>query len=49
MKIKNKDGKSWISKYYNPHKSIPPTINIVNCEVETVELKGDNLIIRVKK
>jgi len=43
MKIKNYDGRAWISKW----KGSPNTIHIVNAEVEEAEIKGTQLIIRV--
>ena len=49
MKIKNYGGRAWISKYYNHHATLPPTIHIANSEVESVELKGTQLVIHVKK
>ena len=45
MKIKNYDGRSWISKYDNSGL----TIHIKNAEVQEVDLKGSILIIEVKK
>ena len=45
MKIKNYDGRSWISKYYGGEPV--PTIHITNAEVESVELKGQQLVITV--
>ena len=41
MKIKNHDGRSWISKYDNSGL----TIHITNAEVKEVELKGSMLVI----
>ena len=44
MKIKNKDGRSWISGgemgYY---------IHIVNAEVEEAEIKTNHIVIKIKK
>ncbi len=45
MKITNKDGRSWISKYDNSGL----TIHVKNAEVIEVELKGQMLVIKVKK
>lgn len=45
MKIKNYDGRAWISKYDGSGL----TIHVVNSEVSSVELKGSMLIIKVKK
>ena len=45
MKIKNHDGRSWISKYDNSGL----TIHITNAEVKEVELKGSMLVIVVSK
>jgi len=44
VKIRNYDGRSWISKY-----GTGMTIHIANAEVESVEVKGSQLIIRIKK
>ena len=45
MKIKNYDGRAWISKYNDSGL----TIHITNSEVAEVELKGSMIIIMVKK
>lgn len=44
MKIKNYSGRSWISRYDDSGL----TIHLANSEVESVELKGTQLIIYVK-
>ena len=44
MKIKNYDGRSWISKFGGR----PDTIHITNAEVVEAEVKGNQLIITVK-
>ena len=44
MKIKNHDGRCWISKYDNSGL----IIHIKNAEVLEVELKGQMLVIEVK-
>lgn len=43
-KITNRDGKSWAS-------GIVPgvTVHITNAEIEEIELKGSNLVIKVKE
>ena len=43
MKIKNYDGRAWISKYDDSGI----TIHITNAEVTEAELKGSQLIISV--
>lgn len=49
MKIKNLDGRSWISRYItNRENNRALTIHIVNAEVEGAEVKGNMLVIRVK-
>lgn len=45
MKIKNYDGRAWISKYDNSGL----TIHIKNAEVTEVSLQGTMLVIEVKK
>jgi len=45
MKIRNYGGRSWISKYDDTGM----TIHIANAEVESVKVKGSQLIIWVKK
>ena len=44
MKIKNHDGRSWISKYDGSGL----TIHIKNAEIVEAELKGAMLVIEVK-
>ena len=45
MKIKNYDGRAWISKFDDSGT----TIHISNAEVEEAELKGTQLIVKVIK
>jgi len=45
MKIKNKDGKSWISQWSQGAPLY--AIHVVNAGVEEASLKGTNLVIRV--
>ena len=45
MKIKNFDGRSWISKYDNSGI----TIHLTNAEVAEVELKGSILVITIER
>jgi hypothetical protein len=45
MKITNKDGRSWISKFDN----IGTIIHITNAEVSEFDLKGKSIVIKVKK
>jgi len=45
MKIKNHGGRAWISKYDDSGI----TIHITNAEVVEAELKGTQLIIKVKE
>jgi len=45
VKIRNYGGRSWISRYGDTGM----TIHIANAEVESVEVKGSQLIIRIKK
>lgn len=50
MKIKNYDGRSWISKYTAYREGEEGlTIHIVNAEVEEAEVKGTQIVIKVKK
>lgn len=45
MRIKNYDGRSWISKFDNSGL----TIHIKNAEVSSVEKKGGILVVEVVK
>lgn len=45
MKIKNHDGRAWISKFDDSGI----TVHITNTEVTEAELKGTMLVIEVKK
>lgn len=48
MKIKNYDGRSWISKWAEKYGyKWMDCIHIANAEVESAELKGTQLVIRV--
>jgi hypothetical protein len=52
MKIKNYDGRSWISKLdaYNIRTALKGfTVHITNAEVEEAELKGTMLVVKIKK
>ena len=46
MKIKNLDGRSWISKW---SRGLPlDVIHITNAEVESAEVKGNSLVIKLR-
>jgi len=45
MKVKNYDGRCWISKYDNSGL----TIHISNAEIEEVDLAGAMLVIKIKE
>ena len=49
MKIKNYGGRAWISKLDTVAYAYQLTYHVANAEVESVELKGSQLVIHIKK
>jgi len=49
VKIKNYGGRAWISKLDTEMYANQLTYHIANAEVESVELKGSQLVIHIKK